>query len=265
MHKRSLEGVRVVVTRPEPFAAPLIDAIESLGGEAIYYPTVMIEPIDDPGVIASATGAIIDAEIIILISRNAIEYAHQLIDPVLFSDRTIAVIGQSSADTFEALFKRPVDILPTTTIDSDGLLQTSQLQPDHISGKRIVIIRGQGGRELLANRLQGRGAQVSYIELYERKIPQGRDKRPEPDWANDKIDVVITTSNAILENLLKMTSAAQRHALLKIPQIVVSKRGHKLAASLGFLYDAIVSDNATPEALVDTLIQWQQCRINHPE
>jgi hypothetical protein len=53
--------------------------------------------------------------------------------------------------------------------------------------------------------------------------------------------------------------------LLKIPQIVVSKRGQKLAASLGFLYDAIVSDNATPEALVDTLIQWQQCRINHPE
>ncbi len=265
MLKGKLDGLRVVVTRPEPFATPLIEAIEAHAGQAIYYPTIAIEAIDDPHSIASATGMLIDADIIILISRNAIEFASQLLDEKLFNKPAIAVIGQSSADTFSTLFKRQVGIMPATTIDSEGLLQTPSLQPAQVKDKRIVIIRGEGGREHLANRLAERGARVNYVELYRRTIPQGHHRKPDPDWINGKINAVITTSNAILENLLEMTPESQRAALLNIPQIVASKRGQKVAASLGFLYDAVVSDNASTDALIDTLIKWQQNRVNHPD
>ncbi len=114
----------------------------------------------------------------------------------------------------------------------------------------------------MANQLRSRGADVEYLELYRRKIPDGEDRYPDPDWNSGKIDAVITTSNAVLENLLLMTPKLQRQALLKTTQIVASERGRKLAAELGFIYDAVVAENATTDALLNALIQWHLHRIS---
>ncbi len=260
MHKHRIDGVQVVVTRPENHAQNLIHAIEAQGGRAICYPTLVIEPIGSQHQIQQANAMISASDIVIPISRNAIEYTHQLLDQSLFTNRTIAVVGQGSADCFEALFHRPVNIVPASQFDSEGLLATPELQSQQIKGKTITIIRGEGGRAHLAEQLRDRGAKVDYLELYRRVIPSGSDRHPDPDWNSGKIDAVITTSNAVLEHLFLMTPISQRDALLQTTQIVVSQRARKLAAELGFIYDAVVADNATTDILIDTLIQWHQQR-----
>ena len=247
-----------MVTRPAHLATELIDAIQQQGGEVICYPTVIIEPIDSPAQRQHHQQLISQSDLVILISKNAIEYAHKLIDHTLLTERTLAVVGQKSADHFFSLFQHPVDIIPTISFDSEGLLATTELQSGSIKSKNIVIIRGEGGREHLANRLRERGAIVDYLELYRRKIPEGSDRSPDPDWQSGNIDVVITSSNAILENLYAMTSDENRDALLKTPQIVASQRGQKVAAQLGFHYDAFVAENATTEAMLSALVKWHQ-------
>src|SRR5690606_31962632 len=54
-------------------------------------------------------------------------------------------------------------------MNSETLLRAPELQ--QVAGEKIIIFRGCGGRGYMGEILRERGAQVSYCELYERKLP----------------------------------------------------------------------------------------------
>jgi len=245
-----LGDMKVVVTRPDPELGRLCSSIEQHGGQAIPYPTMEIQPL------APTSVELPFSDIVLFISRNAVRYGiaayPQLKQPG--EGGLIGVVGSGTAETLLQLTHRPIDLIPTQGFDSEGLLALPQLQ--HVESQRIHIIKGKGGRRVLQNLLTGRGAEVITSSCYQRTLPEAPPISP---WLNgDKIDMVITTSNATLENLVKLTPEAVRGALFDTMLIVVSKRGKSKAEELGFSHEPILAAGADDQSLLQALHQWRQ-------
>jgi uroporphyrinogen-III synthase len=161
MNEAGLSGFVVLVTRPEHQADELVTAIDDAGGEAIRFPVIYIEPQDSADV-SRRLEALPAADITIFISTNAVMYG---LHCVAGDETAIAVIGPATKSAIESA-GRQVDIFPEQGYDSEHLLAAAELQD--VSGKNIRIIRGDGGRELLADTLRERGATVDYLSVYRR-------------------------------------------------------------------------------------------------
>jgi uroporphyrinogen-III synthase len=137
---------------------------------------------------------------------------------------------------------------------SEGVLALALFQPEHITGRRVLIFRGEGGRELLAERLRECGAEVEYAEVYRRvKPPVDRDTLM-VYWDRGEIQIVLITSAEGLNNLLQVMGEAHRDKLSATPLLVMSERIAVLAQGLGF--EAVVAKDTTDEGLVDALKAW---------
>jgi uroporphyrinogen-III synthase len=124
-----------------------------------------------------------------------------------------------------------------------------------VAGLRIIIFRGEGGRDLLKDTLQQRGARVDYAEVYRRVRPVAEPAALVRDWARGAIDAAVVTSNESLENLMALLGADGQRYLLATPLIVVSRRTQDLARKLGFRQSPRLAEAASDEAIVQALLQ----------
>ena len=213
-----LAGVGVLVTRPAGQAGELISAIEAAGGHPIVFPVIEIAP-RSPQDIASDLAGLPDPDIVIFVSRNAVE--HGL---AWSGDGTIAAVGPATAAAIEAA-ARVVDIRPASGFDSESLLGEPALTD--VRGKAVRIIRGIGGRELLATTLRERGAHVDYLEVYARRVPD----HPEEEIAGlarrleaGDIAVVVVMSVESFRNLLALLPESCHGALAQTPLVTPAAR-----------------------------------------
>jgi uroporphyrinogen-III synthase len=139
--------------------------------------------------------------------------------------------------------------------DSEALLALPQLQD--LSGQRILIIRGVGGRELLCETLRARGAAVNYAEVYQRTRPDSDTRDILAAWAQGAVDVVTVTSGEALQNLVAMLGEPGRGRLLTTPLVVVSGRMVQQALALGFTSPRL-AEAAGDAALMAALIAWRR-------
>ncbi len=198
MAERPLAGTGVLVTRPRTQATELVEAIEQHGGQAFCFPVIEIVG-NEPRVIRENAAAQATPDIVIFISRNAVEHGIRYTEGAL-----IAVIGPATAGAVQAA-GRVVDIQPSGGSDSEHLLAEAQLQD--VSGKHIRIIRGSQGRELLAEELRARGATVDYLSVYERRLPDvDLDTLAELErrWRKGAINVITVMSVESLSNLIRI-------------------------------------------------------------
>jgi uroporphyrinogen-III synthase len=254
MPRTDLSGYTILVTRPEHQADPLCRLIEAAAGRALRLPALRIEPnIDDSG-LSQRLAHLSDYQIAIFISPNAVRLGLEAIARAggLTDSLLLATVGKGSARALHQLLGRAADLVPDGSYDSEALLQLEPLQ--HVNGKRILIVRGIGGRELLAETLQQRGAFVDYAEVYRREPPP---PPPDSDWL-DKVDIITVTSSEALRNLVTMTPPARHAKLFAKPLLVISQRSAEQARLLGFKQPPLVSPLAGDEAIVATLIEWAQ-------
>jgi len=198
MTDNDLAGLGVLVTRPRLQASKLIDAISAHGGSAIEFPVIEIVPRDQHAV-AAATDDLRDPDIAIFVSSNAIHHGLNYSG----SART-AVVGPATAAALESA-GRSVDISSADGYDSEHLLAQPELQD--VGGKHVRIIRGVGGRELLADTLRARGAIVDYLEVYERMTPEYPAKQLaelEQQWRAGAVNIVTVMSVESLANLVSL-------------------------------------------------------------
>ena len=198
MADRPLQGVGVLVTRPRTQATELVNAIEQQGGQAYCFPVIEIAPFDD-NVVHEQAAELHKPDIVIFVSRNAVEYGIEYTDGGL-----IAAIGPATAKAVRAA-GRVVDIQPASGFDSEHLLAEAALQD--VAGKHIRIIRGTSGRELLAEELTTRGAVVEYLSVYERHLPEvGPETLAdlEARWRQGEINAVTVMSVQSLVNLAEL-------------------------------------------------------------
>jgi len=251
--RSNLRGIGVLVTRPAHQAGPLCDRIAAAGGLPIRFPLLIIRDLTDSPAVSSRLSRLSDYQLAIFISPNATSLGLRAIEqhggvPATLS---LATVGQGSARALQQILGRRPDIVPELRFDSEGLLALPALQ--QVAGKRILILRGEGGRELLAKTLRQRGATVDYVELYRREPPT--PDVAEQDWLK-KTDIITITSSEALQNLVALTPDNDKPQLLAKPLLVVSERTASLAKELGFRQPAMLSENAGDESIMETLINW---------
>jgi len=250
-----LQDCGVLVTRPVHQANGLCRRIEQLGGRAIPFPVLEIAPPKDSGPLESCVASLDNFDIAIFISANAVERAliHILPQRDWPVAVRIAVIGRRSAETLES-FGLQADLCPPTRFNSEGLLELDELQ--EVAGRQILIFRGNGGREYLADTLRERGAEVRYVEAYHRSRPDTDSTSLVDAWRAGKIDVVQVNSVESLENLFAMLDDEGKALLRDTPLLVVSERMLPVAERMGFSQPPQLAANATDDAVLDALCRW---------
>lgn len=239
------------MTRPAHQSEGLCDAIQAARGRPVRYATVEILGPRDKRRARDELAAARKADLLIFVSSNAVQYAFPLLPEQLPLDVDIAAVGSATA---RALSEAGLD--PTLTperMDSEGLLALPQLQD--VAGKSVFILRGEGGRELLHDTLCERGAEVHQVDVYRREMtqrPAGTSNLLQ-NWAQ-LVDVVTTTSNAILDNLFELLGTQGADLIRTTPLIVVSQRMAEHAVELGceIVY---VAPSATDADLLATLCE----------
>ncbi len=247
-----LEGLRIVVTRPREQAAQLAQQIELLGGEPILFPLLEISPPADPGALRAVIGRLAQFNLAIFISPNAVRFGMQAVLAAgpLPAGLRIATVGQGSAQALRALGVHEV-IAPRERSDSEALLALPELQ--QVSGWRIVIFRGNGGRELLGDTLRARGAEVEYAACYERSRPQ-----QDPAVLQQGVDAITVTSSEALAVLWEMLDAPARATLGGVPLFASHERIATAARELGWRH--VTATTGGDDGLLSGLIAWAEKR-----
>lgn len=167
---------RIVVTRPEPLATIWISKLVACGYSACDVCVMEIIPVDDAVGCQRIKNRILafdEYQKAIFVSQNAVVEGVRWLDtywPQLPVDLEYFAIGKA---TSEALASYHIQVASTNhnniEMNSEGLLTGDQLQ--NVKGEKILIFRGCGGRNLLREILESRGAEVDYCELYRRELP----------------------------------------------------------------------------------------------
>lgn len=253
----TLSGKKVWVTRPAHQAAELCRMIKERGGAPLNLPTLVIRPVPDEDRIVENQRRLADADIVIFVSKNAVVHAMALFPHIVdvLQQKTVLAVGRATAGTLLALGLKRVG-----HIDNGGgeaLLQMPVLSGTEIRDKRVVIMRGQGGREVLRDSLLGRGAGVDYLEVYRRDKPDISRADMAKFWHDERPDAVIITSLAGLDNLVELMPVGASERLYGTAIVVMSDRIKQSALQAGFLRVAVATDNSDA-GLVDALMNMNE-------
>jgi len=250
----NLHLLRVLVTRPKPQGFALCQRIEANQGHAIYLPTIEIQPPQDISVFRQGLARIDQQDWLIFVSPQAVYACAGVIVPPQVK---IAAVGKGTAQALHAA-QWPVVVYPVSDWSSEGLLAIPEFQV--VAGKKITIVCGEGGRELLANTLTARGAWVSLLIAYRRALPEIDVNYYLHLLEERQLDAVVCTSGEGLKNLQTLLGEAAQPYLLSLPLVVVSERMQALAQSVGFKI-IVLAKNASHEAILEALatIRKQVC------
>lgn len=201
-----LNGFGIVVTRPVDQALSLCEAIQHHAGNAILFPLIAIAPLQDYHKFEQTITALEHADWAIFISTNAVANALPRILKKFGNvpgNLKFAAIGHQTAKEL-ALYGVHNVLTPHTRFDSETLLALAEMHD--VANESIFIFRGVGGRDVLANTLKARGAQVTFAECYQRVNPQTNCTELEQLWRNHQCHAIVVTSSEAMRYLLQMTN-----------------------------------------------------------
>lgn len=252
-----LADLKVLITRPESQALTLANQIETLGGKPTLLPCITIADPPNLSSLIKASQELNRFDMAIFISPNAVQKAllflHQYW-PQLPTQLKIGCVGQGTAQAL-AEHEIKVDFYPKARFNSDELLALPELQ--NVAGKHIVIFKGLGGKEQLADSLQQRGAYVYNAITYQRLKPQLDIAPLLAQWQTGNISIVISTSQEALTNLYQLLGNEGKVLLQQTPMLVISPVMEHYAKQLG-INRVIVADNATDQAIIAALTQYRK-------
>jgi uroporphyrinogen-III synthase len=246
-----LAGRTVLVTRPARQAAALVQAIRAAGGEAFAFPALDVAavPLDE---LSEPLARLAAADIAIFISPNAAQFGMAAIHASGTLPEAVEVFAVGPG-TARALQARGVGgVITPDGHDSEALLALPQLQ--NVAGKRVVIVRGVGGRALLADTLAARGAQVALMECYRRVRPQADAAPLLARWQAGGIAAVTVTSAETLHNLAALLGEAGMPLLAATPLFAPHEKIAEAARRFGIA--RVIATPGGDDGLVDGLVNW---------
>lgn len=249
-----LDGLGVLVTRPALQAVNLCDQLKDLGAQVHPLPAIELRPSAPLDQLRSTLGPIEAFDWIVFVSANAVRFGSTLLDPA--HPRPLIAIGPATARALEAA-GFPVTLVPAQGYDSEQLLSMAPLQA--IAGQRVLIVRGDDGRALLADTLRARGAIVVCANVYERHCvchPPAVIEALEGRWRDGAIGVVTVTSGELLKCLDTTLSPLGRALLRTTPLLVGGARIESIARDLGVTAPLIVAARPDDLGLIEALQSW---------
>lgn len=257
MKDAPLAGLGILVTRPAHQSEHLAHLIREAGGNPILFPALEIVDIPDLQQLNALIDRLDQFDLAIFISPNAVNKAMNLIRArrSLPASLQVAAIGKGSAKVLAQYGVQDL-ITPQQRFDSEALLALPEMQA--VAGKRIVIFRGDGGRELLGDELSRRGAHLEYAECYRRQKPQADNGKLLYLWARNELHAITVTSTEVLHNLFDLVGKLGQQWLKKTPVFVPHARIAEAAREMG-LQQVFVTE-AGDEGMVAGIAAWQISR-----
>lgn len=248
----ALAGRGVVITRPAGEAQRLAALVGEAGGEPLLYPAIEILDAPDPCALDAVIDRLDEFDLAIFISPSAVDKAMTRISVRRTVPVTLrcAAIGPGGVRALHRFGVTEV-LAPEHRYDSESLLASSYMQS--VRGLRIVIFRGDGGRELLGETLTARGARVEYAVCYRRGKPQTDVTPLLAAWARDTIAAVIVTSSEGLRNFFERIGAKGQAGLKQTLIVVPHARIAAAARELGMT--RVVESASGDEALMQTVVK----------
>ena len=238
----------VVITRPAAQAGPLAAKVAALGLPVQLLPLLEIHALDgeqERAQLQAVLARLQQFDLVVFVSPNAIDcvFAHLSAWP---AGVPLAVVGEGSKMALaahgvtdaNASITSPLD---TARSDSEHLLLALDLPA--LRGKRALIVRGDGGRDFLAEGLRAAGASVEFVTAYRRCVPALTPalRATLENLLQHNNDWIITSSEA-LRGLLALLAAlddsgSENGVVVKMQQqhlIVPHARIAQTATALGF-------------------------------
>lgn len=243
----------VLVTRPAGEAAQrLAAALEAGGLRAVCQPLLELAPIARPAAADVARMRALDSFAhVIFVSANAVRFGMSWLQqfwPELpegpqwyaVGDATAALLAQHGVAAHT----------PGRDMTSEGLLALPGLQA--VAGARVLIVKGLGGRDMLAGELAARGAEVELLACYRRAAPTVPRGALAALLDAEKVSVVLLSSGEGLTNFRRLLSPSESSKFTGLRLIVPSDRVAKLAREAGF-DNIVTADNASDAAMCRAL------------
>lgn len=244
----------VLVTRPSPMGEELVQFIQAHGHTAYHYPLIEFSQGRDLMELSQRITQMREEDMIFVVSKTAIDYLASFFknNPLSWPPSIFYyAIGRNTAQAWQKI--NPFKIrYPLNQETSEGLLALANLQ--FINKKTALILRGNGGRELLGDHLKKRGAQIIYCECYQRHPVHYDGAQKSIQWQRLKVDTVVVTSEEMLHRIYALVPEAARFTwLIKSRLIVVSARLANIATHLGW-HHIQIAENASNESLLHTVL-----------
>ena len=247
----------VLVTRPAGQAQGLLDALCAAGfGPVHHFPMLVLEPLEQ--LAPEQHQHLLDLDLyqhVIFISANAVRFGLERVDEY-WPQLPIGINWYAIGDTTARLLQeRGLEAMtPGESMSSEGLLSRPELQS--VEGQRVLVFKGQGGRETLRKTLVQRGARVDELACYRRTCPQISPELLPKLLLEQAIDVAMISSGEGLANMLTLLSDEESTKFKDISLIVPSARVAAMAQQAGF-NDVVTAANASDAAMLQALQRWQ--------
>ena len=244
----------VLVTRPDERGQQLVDMLAKAGGVAIHLPLFNIEAGAELNGLPNKFTQLKVGDYVFAVSKSAVDFADKALKNTGFvwrDDLQYFTVGQGTAQHFAVTTTLAVHY-PTTQENSEGVLQLAAMQ--NLQGKTILILRGNGGRELLSEQAQQRGANVEIVECYRRESIVYNSTEQTSLCKRAGVQTIVATSAEILTQLVDFVPQNEHNWLKSCQLITVSERISHLAQALGW-QNVIVSPRADNQTLLQTLLQ----------
>ncbi len=167
--------MRVIVTRPAAQAADWVRQLRAQAIEARALPLIAIAPAADPAPIVQAWRGLAAQRLVVFVSPNAAEqfFAQRPAEAAWPPGVLAGSPGPGTTRTLRALGVPPAQIAEPAAdapqFDSEALW--AQLRGHDWRGAGVLVVRGDGGRDWLAQTLREAGAQVGHVAAYRRVAP----------------------------------------------------------------------------------------------
>jgi uroporphyrinogen-III synthase len=190
-------------------------------------------------------------EHIIFVSQNAIHYGMDWIEdfwPQLPTGIHWYTVGSASAALLES-FGISV-LLPEKSMSSEGLLELPTLE--RVNGERVLIVKGEAGREYLKDTLELRGARVEELAVYRRARPAYLEGELAGLIIGEGVEFILLSSGEGLDNMVSLLGGDALDLVKRRTLVVPGERVAELARQAGF-DNVIEAENATDGAMLAAL------------
>ncbi|WP_420816160.1 fused uroporphyrinogen-III synthase HemD/membrane protein HemX [Paraburkholderia phosphatilytica] len=259
-----------VVTRPAGQSDALKSRLAAGGAQVLEFPLIDIADVEDPAPLRAALASLADCALVVFVSPNAVDRTFAQFDAIWPHALPVAVVGPGSV---AALARHGVAapahrvISPADAHDDEAVRFDSEalfvqieavFGEGGLEGRRVLIVRGDGGREWLADRLRECGALVEIVAAYRRVVPEPSVAA----WSHvhallaGEPHAWLVTSSEGVRNLRELADAHlnpdELQRLKAVPFVAPHPRIAETARGLGF--DSITVSGAGDERIAGALL-----------
>jgi uroporphyrinogen-III synthase len=246
-----LAGLGIVVTRPARQAGAFAQKLAALGASPIVFPSIVILPPADRAPLDDVHARLHEYDLAVFVSPNAVEYGAPAASRWPASLSAFAP-GPGTAEALRAAGITDVRV-PRTTLDSEGLLALTDLTD--VSGRHVIVFRGEGGRDLLADTLRERGALVDLVSCYQRSVPSSGAGGLVEALRERRAHAVTITSSEGVDNLWSVLGDEGRRLIATLPVFAPHPRIAERVRALGV---PVIETAGGDAGLIEGLLRWAE-------